>query len=414
MPIQLRDVSVTFSQSILQPTTMATNRARLSGSGATHSQVDSAFTDRAIAQATRNYEGAPGGTGVVSALDHLNLVIPDGQTLTIVGPSGCGKSTLLRVVAGLVSNYSGQVLYDDRLMRDVPPKDRFIGMVFQNYALYPHFKGRGNLAFTFLVRNRPDEEAEDRIRVTSEMMGIGFSELLKRKPGKLSGGQQQRVAIARAIVRNPRLFLFDEPLSNLDAKLRSQTRVEIKRLLHRFRITSVYVTHDQVEAVVLGDQIAVMRAGKIEQVGAYQELRQDPVNAFVAGFLGSPPMNLISGGTVDGDVLCIGQIAIPLSDRARARVHAGQRLTLGVRPQALRLRDGNPPPEGSIHLRGTVEVVQPDFSRRTQLVYVRTGLASYAATGTLDMTLNVGDQVAVDFPRDQLYFFDDETEERVG
>jgi ABC-type sugar transport system ATPase subunit len=255
--------------------------------GIVGSQVDRAFAERSAGRAVQEHHQAGHG-GPVLALDHVNLTIPDGQTMAIVGPSGCGKSTLLRVVSGLESDHTGHVFYDGHDMKEVPPKDRYIGMVFQNYALYPHFESKGNLAFFFRMHKAPDEEAEERIRVTSEIMGIGFRDLLRRKPGTLSGGQQQRVAIARAIVRKPRLFLFDEPLSNLDARLRTQTRVEIKRLLRRFQITAIYVTHDQVEAVTLGDQVAVMRAGRIEQVGTPHELRQSPANAFVAGFLGSP------------------------------------------------------------------------------------------------------------------------------
>ena len=229
----------------------------------------------------------------VRALDHVDLTVPDGQTMAVLGPSGCGKSTLLRVVSGLEADYRGSLFYDHQNMEDVAPKDRFIGMVFQNYALYPHFEGHGNLSFFFRMQKAPDAEAEERIRITSEIMGIGFRALLQRKPGTLSGGQQQRLAIARAIVRQPRVFLFDEPLSNLDAKLRTQTRVEIKRLLRRFAITALYVTHDQTEAMALGDQVAVMRAGQIEQVGPFNDVRLRPVNTFVAGFLGVPPMNLL-------------------------------------------------------------------------------------------------------------------------
>ncbi len=213
-------------------------------------------------------------------------------------------------------------------------------------------------------------------------------------------------------MRNPRLFLFDEPLSNLDAKLRTQTRVEIKRLLHRFQITAIYVTHSQVEAMALGDQIAVMREGRIEQVGTYQELHKRPVNAFVAGFLGNPPMNLLAGGVVGGGGLHLGEVVVPLPDAVRARVHTGQRLILGVRPEAalLALGDLSAPP--GVRLRGTVEVVEPDFARRVQFVYVRTGSLSYAARGALETTgaLNVGDEVEVIFPTDRLYFFDSESE----
>lgn len=403
--IRLEDVTKVYPPSGVLDSLVA-------GRGVTGRQVDRAFVERATTRALQEHDQASRREPVV-ALDHVNLSVPDGQTCAIVGPSGCGKSTLLRVVAGLVPDYSGRVLYDDRDMRDVPPGDRYIGMVFQNYALYPHFEGRGNLTFFFRVHKAPDEETEARIRATSEIMGIGFSELLKRKPGTLSGGQQQRVAIARALVRKPRLFLFDEPLSNLDAKLRAQTRVEIKRLLQRFQITAIYVTHDQVEAITLGDWIAVMRAGRIEQVGTYQELRENPANVFVAGFLGVPPMSVITGGVVDGGALRLGEIAVPLPEGVRAQVHAGQRLTLGVRPEAARVISEHPAPQG-IRLRGVAEVVEPDFAHRTQLVYVRTGSFSYAATGILDMSLNIGDIVEVVWPVDQLYFFDSDSEQRIG
>jgi ABC-type sugar transport system ATPase subunit len=354
-----------------------------------------------------------GKGGRVAALDGVDMDIPDGQTVAVVGPSGCGKSTLLRVIAGLIGDYTGQVYYDDEDIRSVPAKDRYIGMVFQSYALYPHFMGRGNLSFFFKLHNTPDAETEERIRITSEIMGIGFDELLKRKPGTLSGGQQQRVAIGRAIVRNPRLFLFDEPLSNLDAKLRTQTRVEIKRLLHRFQITAVYVTHDQIEAVTLGDLIAVMRSGKIVQMATYQELRQNPVNAFVAGFMGSPAMNLLTGGKIADGHLALEGLSVPLPEAIKAQVSAGQELILGVRPEAaqLVLEDGGLP-EG-VRLDGLAESVQPDFSRRTQLVYVRTGPFFYAAQGPLEPMVNVGEEVEVIFPTDELYFFDADSEQRI-
>ena len=377
----------------------------------TGGQSDHAFAERVAAQSDLARHAVK---GPVAALDGVNLTIPDGQTFAIVGPSGCGKSTLLRVVAGLEPEYTGRVLYDEQDMRDTPPKNRYIGMVFQSYALYPHFVGRDNLAFSFMVRKAPDEETEERIRITSDIMGIGFRELLKRKPGALSGGQQQRVAIARAIVRQPRLFLFDEPLSNLDAKLRTQTRVEIKRLLRRFGITAIYVTHDQVEATTLGDQIAVMRAGRVEQVGTFHELRQAPANGFVAGFLGSPPMNLLAGGTVGDGQLYLQGIAIPLPDEIKARVHTGQAITLGIRPKAAHALTGTSSPPDGIHLRGVAETIEPDFAHRAQMVYTRTGSLFYAATGPLDTSLNVGDEIEIVLPTGQLYFFDTESGRRIG
>jgi ABC-type sugar transport system ATPase subunit len=350
----------------------------------------------------------------VTALDHVNLTVPDGQTFAVVGPSGCGKTTLLRVVAGLEGGFAGRVFFDDEDVTELPSGERRIGMVFQNYALYPHFRGRGNLSFFFRVHKAPAEEEEERIRVTSEMMGIGFKELLRHKPGTLSGGEQQRVAIARAIVRQPRLFLFDEPLSNLDAKLRAQTRVEIKRLLHRFQITALYVTHDQVEATALGDQLAIMRRGRIEQVGPYRDVVRDPANAFVAGFLGLPPMNTFIGGTVADGALHLGEIAVHLPDAIKAQVSAGQNLTLGVRPEStILVSGGQPRPEG-IHLRGEVEIAEPDFQHRTQLVHVRSGAFSFVASGPLDPALGIGARVEVVLPTAQLYFFDGESGQRIG
>jgi ABC-type sugar transport system ATPase subunit len=378
------------------------------------SQVDRSFSERVVAQQTEERTSRPAGETEITALDKVNLTIPDGETLAIVGPSGCGKSTLLRVVAGLDPDFKGRVFYDDRDMRDVPPKDRFIGMVFQSYALYPHFKGQGNLSFFFKLHKRTDEETEERIRVTSEIMGIGFDDLLKRKPGTLSGGQQQRVAIGRAIVRDPVLFLFDEPLSNLDAKLRVQTRIEIKRLLRRFQITSIYVTHDQVEAITLGDRIAVMRAGRIEQVGTYNELMDTPANAFVAGFLGSPAMNLFAEGTVRDGALHWEEMSVALPEAIRSQVEAGQTLTLGVRPEEAQLSPGDRSAPEDLRLRGTVETVEPDFSRGMQMAYVRTGPFFYAARGPLDLSLNVGAEIEVLFPGDHLFFFDGQDERRIG
>lgn len=382
--------------------------------GLAERQVDQAFAGRLRQQWDFERAARTVGEGRVLALDDVSLVVPDGQTVSVVGPSGCGKSTLLRVVAGLTDDYQGQVFYDDQDVQHVPPKDRYIGMVFQSYALYPHFPGRGNLSFFFAIHKRSDEETTERIRVTSEIMGIGFDELLKRKPGTLSGGQQQRLAIGRAIVRNPRLFLFDEPLSNLDAKLRTQTRIEIKRLLHRFKITSLYVTHDQTEAITLGDQIAVMRAGRIEQMDTYPELLANPVNAFVAGFLGTPSMNMFVGGRVAGEEVELEAFRVPLPPAARGQVREGQPVTVGLRPDAAQLVLGDRPLSEGTRVRGTVESVEPDFARRVQVVYLRSGPFFYAVQGPLEPTLNVGDEVTAVLPAERLYFFDATTEQRIG
>ena len=408
--IELHDVSIAYSKSAFSG---GANRRNLS------SQTDRAFSERVVNQIETERVAAEAAGQKIRALDHIDLTIPDGQTLAIVGPSGCGKSTLLRVVAGLESGFTGSVMYDGQDMGSIPPKERFIGMVFQSYALYPHLKGEGNLGFFFKAHKIDDKAAEERIRITSDMMGIGFNQLLDRKPATLSGGQQQRVAIARAIVRNPRLFLFDEPLSNLDAKLRVQTRLEIKRLLHRFQITSIYVTHDQVEAIALSDTVAVMRAGKVEQVGDYAALRNQPATSFVAGFLGLPPMNLLNGGQIVDGAVQLGELRFALPDALKAKVQTSQTVTCGIRPEAVQLVSASNAPARSpssaqgARVRGAVQMIEPDFARQTQQVYVRSGDLEFAVTTELDAAI-VGATVEVVFPHDQLYFFDAATERRIA
>ena len=348
------------------------------------------------------------------ALDQVTLTAPHGQTMAIVGPSGCGKSTLLRVVAGLEQAYSGQVRYDEQPMENVAPGDRHIGMVFQNYALYPHFAGHGNLSFFFRLRKISDQETQERIRITAEMMGLGFKQLLERKPGTLSGGQQQRLAIGRAIVRNPRLFLFDEPLSNLDAKLRQQTRVEIKRLLARFSITALYVTHDQSEAMALGDQVAVMRQGRVEQVGRFQDVLRQPNNTFVAGFLGSPPMNLLPVGTVQGDTIRLPGLEVPLPIPLLAKLHAGQQLTLGIRPEGVQVLGPHQRRSEYLLVHGQAEVVEPDFGRSIQLVYIRTAHFTIAAVAPIDLPVHAGHPVSAQIDPTYLHFFDGVSERRLA
>ncbi len=341
----------------------------------------------------------------VTALDHVNLTIPNGRTFVVVGPSGCGKSTLLRVIAGLAKEYTGQILYDAEDVRNIEVKDRYIGMVFQNYALYPNFNNEGNLSFFFKMHDVPDEETRERIRYTSELMGIGFKELLPRRPTTLSGGEKQRVAIARAIVRAPRLLLLDEPLSNLDAKLRVQTRTEIKRLLRRFSITSLYVTHDQVEAIALADQIVVMHQGKIEQVGTYQDLMDHPVNVFVAGFLGLPPMSLLSGGFISGNKLVLEDYLISLPEYMYSRVQNNQPVTLGMRQEAVTISIESTSTKGA-QLPAEVESCESDFVHRTQTVHLHTGRWRYLGLCPLDMQFRLGQLVYAQFDPERLYFFD--------
>jgi len=405
--IRLENVTKVFKPSSIRWLPSRAGSARRAFSG----YEDKAFVERVAGQEVNVEQSSE----PVRALDDLSLTIRDGETVAIVGPSGCGKSTLLRIVAGLESPDSGTVYYDDQNMADVKPKDRGIGMVFQSYALYPHMKGEGNLGFFFRVRNRPPEEMMERIRITSEIMGIGFDMLLDRKPGTLSGGQQQRVAIGRCIVRDPKLFLFDEPLSNLDAKLRASTRVEIKRLLRRFHITAIYVTHDQTEAITLGDRIAVMRAGKIEQIGTYDEITSNPVNAFVAGFLGLPPMNLLRGWKVSDDgclVSAMGRIKVPAA--LRGHVSPGQGIIVGFRSEHARLLvDGQEPSPSGLAIPAEVVNCEPDFARHFQVVNVQSGAVIYGVQMPLEARFNTGWPVQVLIAEDKAYLFDEENEARV-
>jgi ABC-type sugar transport system ATPase subunit len=340
-----------------------------------------------------------------TALDSVSLTIPNGQLFVIVGPSGCGKSTLLRVVAGLERNYSGQVLYDGEDMQEISPNKRSIGIVFQNYALYPNFTGEGNLTFYFKMHDIPDEETRKRIEYTSELMGIGFTELLPRRPVTLSGGERQRVAIARAIVRSPKLFLLDEPLSNLDAKLRVQTRTEIKRLLHRFGITTLYVTHDQVEAIALADQIVVMHSGRVEQVGTYQTLIENPLSLFVAGFLGLPPMDLFPSGPVSDGRLILGEYTFPLPGSILPLLQNGQQLTAGLRRETVTVFPRIESVDG-IQFQAEVDAFESDFVHRTHTVFLRLGRLQFSGHCPLDINLHVGQIVPVEIQAQNLYFFD--------
>ncbi len=269
------------------------------------------------------YKGEP-------ALNNVSVTINDGETLSIVGPSGCGKSTMLKVIAGLEYPNSGQVIYNGQDFTEIKPQDRGVGMVFQDYALYPTRKGRGNLSYFFEVHERTEAEEQARIKQTAELMGVDFQLLLGQMPDTLSGGQKQRVAIARCIVRDPNIFLMDEPIVNLDAKLRERTRIEMKKLLRQFNITTVYVTHDQQEAIFMGDRIMVMRRGKIEQIGTFDELYYTPVNLFVAQFIGTPPITIIPA-TVNAGSITIGSTTWELPDMVNLSDGA---VRIGVRPEA--------------------------------------------------------------------------------
>src|SRR5215203_6192935 len=269
------------------------------------------------------------------ALDDVTIRLDDGETVSLVGPSGCGKSTLLKVVAGLETPDHGRVLFDTTDVTAMAPQDRGVGMVFQDYALYPSMRGKGNLAYYFQVHQRSEAEAEERTRKVAEIMGVGFDLLMGRVPTTLSGGEQQRVAIGRCIVRDPTLFLMDEPICNLDAKLRESTRIELKKLLRKFAVTALYVTHDQQEAVFMGDRIAVMRDGRIEQMGSFDDLYSSPVNLFVAQFIGSPPIGVIPA-TIDNRQVTIDGTSWPLPDELADELPPGP-VRIGVRPDGWQL-----------------------------------------------------------------------------
>jgi multiple sugar transport system ATP-binding protein len=283
--------------------------------------------------------------GETVAVADLSLEIADGEFMILVGPSGCGKTTALRMIAGLERPTAGSIRIGERVVNEVPARDRDIAMVFQNYALYPHMSVARNLAYPLRQRRAPKREIAQRVQEVAEMLGL--EELLKRRPGELSGGQRQRVAMGRALVREPEVFLLDEPLSNLDAKLRVEMRAALKRLHARLGITTVYVTHDQVEAMTLGDRIAVLSQGKLQQLGAPQEVYDHPANVFVAGFIGSPPMNLLRGRVQNGSATA-GDLVVPCPGVGDREV------ILGVRPESLR-----PAQNGMPSLGFEVAVVEP-------------------------------------------------------
>src|SRR4051794_21209383 len=268
----------------------------------------------------------PGG---VQAIEDLSLDIADGEFMVLVGPSGCGKSTALRMIAGLEEITGGTISIGGRVVNDVPPKDRDIAMVFQSYALYPHMTVRENLEFGLKIRKTPRAEMNSRVQEAAEILGI--TEFLERKPKQLSGGQRQRVAVGRAIVRKPSVFLFDEPLSNLDAKLRVQMRAEISKLQKTLKTTTVYVTHDQIEAMTMGNRIAIMRSGHLQQVGTPLEVYEQPANLFVASFIGTPPMNLVPATLADGGATVVAsglRLPVPPAYRAATNGRDGAKVVL--------------------------------------------------------------------------------------
>jgi multiple sugar transport system ATP-binding protein len=345
----------------------------------------------------------------VHAVKDVNLHIRDKEFIVLVGPSGCGKSTTLRMVAGLEEITAGEIVIGDRVVNDLPPKDRDIAMVFQNYALYPHMTVYDNMAFGLKMRKFPKAEIAKRVGDAAEILGI--QELLKRKPRQLSGGQRQRVAVGRAIVRHPQVFLFDEPLSNLDAKLRVQMRVELKRLHDRLETTAIYVTHDQVEAMTLGDRVVVMKDGWIQQVGEPLELYGKPANRFVAGFIGSPSMNVLEVTVAEGSGGLWAdapgmRVKVPPATAGRLGAYKGQKVTLGIRPEDLHVAAGSDAADYSFD--ALVEVVEPLGSEI--LLDVKVGPNVIVARVEPTVRAKLHDKMRLALHPERVRFFDNKTE----
>ncbi len=346
--------------------------------------------------------------GGVRAVDNANITVSDKEFVVLVGPSGCGKSTTLRMVAGLEDISEGEIYIDGRLVNDVAPKDRDIAMVFQNYALYPHMTVYDNMAFGLKIRKFPKDEIQSRVTDAARILDI--EELLDRKPKALSGGQRQRVAVGRAIVRKPKVFLFDEPLSNLDAKLRVQMRAEISNLHNRLQATMIYVTHDQVEAMTMADKIVVMKSGIIQQIGSPLELYNRPVNKFVAGFIGSPPMNFMNVTIKEEDGKIIAdegpnRIEISGINTEKLRPYVGKEIIFGIRPEDLIYREQSPSGKS---IKTSVSVIEP-LGAEIHL-FVDTGKHSIVARVAPRYDFHVGDAAYFDADMDKIMFFDVESE----
>ena len=350
--------------------------------------------------------------GDVIAVDDANLEIEDQEFVVLVGPSGCGKSTTLRMIAGLEEITKGNIYIDGKMVNDVPPKDRDIAMVFQNYALYPHMTVYKNMAFGLKLRRYPKAEIDQRVRDAAEILGI--QTLLDRKPKALSGGQRQRVAVGRAIVRKPKAFLFDEPLSNLDAKMRVQMRTEISKLHTRLDSTMIYVTHDQVEAMTMGDRIVVMKDGLIQQVAPPLDLYDQPVNQFVAGFIGSPPMNFFEGRLEarEGKLHFVeDHFVIRLEDAHAAKLadQAGQETVFGVRPEDMKWAAAGTADPGEQTITAKVEVVEPMGSEI--FLYLNTGQHAFTARVDAHEKVSVDQEARLNLNMAKTHFFSKATGE---
>jgi multiple sugar transport system ATP-binding protein len=360
------------------------------------------------------YEHVTKRFGDVTAVADLNLEIEDKEFLVFVGPSGCGKSTSLRLLAGLEEISDGRILIGDRVVNDVPPKDRDIAMVFQSYALYPHMSVYDNMAFGLKLRKTPKEEIDRRVKEAAQILGI--EHLLDRKPKQLSGGQRQRVAVGRAIVREPAVFLMDEPLSNLDAKLRVQARAEISKLHQRLGTTFIYVTHDQTEAMTMGTRIAVLKDGILQQVAPPQELYDYPNNVFVAGFIGSPAMNFFDATLIQQNGKIIAdmrdfQLTVPEERKDVYRPYLGKEVVLGVRPEHIHDPEFAPPGIKPSYVEAEVDVTE--LMGNEVITYFTTSHTQFL--GRLDprTDVRVGMEKTAAFDMSQMHIFDKDTEQAI-
>ena len=341
------------------------------------------------------------------AIENMNLDIPDKEFVVLVGPSGCAKSTALKMVAGLEEITSGEMYIGDRLVNDVAPKDREIAMVFQSYALYPHMTIYDNIAFGLKMRKTPKDKIDKLVKNASEILGM--SDLLDRKPRQLSGGQRQRVALGRAIVRDPQVFLFDEPLSNLDAKLRVKMRTELKQLHQRLQTTVIYVTHDQVEAMTMGSTIVVLKLGAIQQVGSPLDLYSFPSNRFVAGFIGSPSMNFLDCTIAEenGDLFVDAgafKLKVPDDKAAKLREHGGKEFIFGIRPEDIRKRREKQESYTEEHLKARINVIEP--LGKEMYVNLSSGDLDFMAIIAARHPLNLNEDVELTLNMDRMHLFE--------
>lgn len=352
--------------------------------------------------------------GDVEVITNMNLEIKDKEFVVFVGPSGCGKSTGLRMLAGLEEITEGEILIGDRVVNDVPPKDRDIAMVFQSYALYPHMSVYDNMAFGLKLRKTPKEEIDRRVQEAAQILGL--ENLLDRKPKALSGGQRQRVAVGRAIVREPAVFLMDEPLSNLDAKLRVTARAEISKLHKRLETTFIYVTHDQVEAMTMGDRIVVLHDGLLQQVDSPRNLYNSPNNIFVAGFIGSPSMNFFDGTLVgeDGKVFVDTgdfRVEVPGDRKAAFTGYAGKEVVLGVRPEHIHAPEYAPPAIIPAQIEATIEIIE--LLGHELNVMFNSGKNTFIAAVDTRLEANIGNKIPLVLDMNNMHLFDKQTEKAI-